>query len=435
MTKETYDRYAYNLYREAFSELRDTAMSRELVFQVFADAERMGITDLEMPDYLERNVKFRIREMLRLRNELDGIWLRLEDQKAMDEADRKSRWEAHAALIDSNAGKLPDKQEEKKAQAESSAWDEAVTRLNNFEAGKAAEEKAAEAAQAAAPAEPVKEATMDEAVEPAQDAQSDFPSAAEESQAVPQEGQESADAPASAEAPQTAETTAQEDSEAGAQPEEVAADDSNAASEETAADDSDAASEETEKAEEAAAETEMTEKEKSAMADERMDNEEVTASADEAAEIEADWTEESASAKAAPVKEAIYEETEAPEDEKEISVMSGLEFDKERAAQLKALREGKEPAAVRRAQKKSAAGAETAKKAETPEPKEEKAQELKAAEKGSTASNVLFSILLFVVILVLVWIVLNILMYAKVIPMMDFGYQWFNDHVFPMFWV
>ncbi len=423
MTKETYDRYAYNLYREAFSELRDTAMSRELVFQVFADAERMGITDLEMPDYLERNVKFRIREMLRLRNELDGIWLRLEDQKAMDEADRKSRWEAHAALIDSNAGKLPDKQEAKKAQAESSAWDEAVTRLNNFEAGKAAEEKAAEAAQAAAPAEPVKEAAMDEAVEPAQDAQSDFPSAAEESQAVPQEGQESADAPASAEAPQTAETTAQEDSEAGAQPEEAAADDSNAASEET------------EKAEEAAAELEMTEEEKSAMADERMDNEEVTASADEAAEIEADWTEESASAKAAPVKEAIYEETEAPEDEKEISVMSGLEFDKEPAAQLKALREGKEPAAVRRAQKKSAAGAETAKKAETPEPKEEKAQELKAAEKGSTASNVLFSILLFVVILVLVWIVLNILMYAKVIPMMDFGYQWFNDNVFPMFWV
>ena len=422
MTKETYDRYAYNLYREAFSELRDTAMSRELVFQVFADAERMGITDLEMPDYLERNVKFRIREMLRLRNELDGIWLRLEDQKAMDEADRKSRWEAHATLIDSNAGKLPDKQEEKKAQAENSAWDEAVTRLNNFEAGKAAEEPAQ-----AAP----------EAAETAADAQSDFPSAAEESQAVPQEEQESADAPASAEAPQTAETetTAQEDSEAGAQPEGAAADDSNAASEETAADDSNAASEETEKAEETAAETEMTEEEKSAMADERMDNEEVTASADEAAEIEADWTEESASAKAAPVKEAIYEETEAPEDEKEISVMSGLEFDKERAAQLKALREGKEPAAVRRAQKKSAAGAETAKKAETPEPKEEKAQELKAAEKGSTASNVLFSILLFVVILVLVWIVLNILMYAKVIPMMDFGYQWFNDNVFPMFWV
>ncbi|MBR1812924.1 MAG: hypothetical protein IJ773_03795 [Lachnospiraceae bacterium] len=422
MTKETYDRYAYNLYREAFSELRDTAMSRELVFQVFADAERMGITDLEMPDYLERNVKFRIREMLRLRNELDGIWLRLEDQKAMDEADRKSRWEAHAALIDSNAGKLPDKQEEKKEQAENSAWDEAVTRLNNFEAGKAAEEPAQ-----AAP----------EAAETAADAQSDFPSAAEESQAVPQEEQESADAPASAEAPQTAEmeTTAQEDSEAGAQPEGAAADDSNAASEETAADDSNAASEETEKAEETAAETEMTEEEKSAMADERMDNEEVTAAADEAAEIEADWTEESASAKAAPVKEAIYEETEAPEDEKEISVMSGLEFDKERAAQLKALREGKEPAVVRRAQKKSAAGAETAKKAETPEPKEEKEQEQKLAEKGSTASNVLFSILLFVVILVLVWIVLNILMYAKVIPMMDFGYQWFNDNVFPMFWV
>ena len=43
MTKETYDKYAYDLYRDAFSELRDTSMSRELVFQVFSDADRIRI--------------------------------------------------------------------------------------------------------------------------------------------------------------------------------------------------------------------------------------------------------------------------------------------------------------------------------------------------------------------------------------------------------
>ena len=350
MTKETYDKYAYDLYRDAFSELRDTSMSRELVFQVFSDADRMGITDEEMPEFLNRNVRLRIREMLRLRNELDGIWLQLEDRRHR-ESERKPAWdhritytgddryatpapepEAETKTDEASMSDLEIELEEEKHRHYEDEWDEVQSRVGHEPEE---EEETAEVHE-----------TEEKSYEDLKDLQPEFSGEEEEkiSEAFIRE-----DSPA------------QEDSFVRADTDVKAALDA------------------TEEAlERAAAE----------VAPEEMGY----AGVDE--------------------EEEAPEEAEEEEEEKTIDIIGGgITASEEREVQSRAIREANE--------------AEKAEAAVVSEP----------VSSGGGFFQAFFSILLFIVIAILIWLVLNILMYAGVIPKMDFGYTWFNENVFPMFWI
>ena len=113
------------------------------------------------------------------------------------------------------------------------------------------------------------------------------------------------------------------------------------------------------------------------------------------------------------LERAMAEEVPAEEEEeKEIEILGGgIQASEEREEMSRAIREANQQAA------------------------EVAAKEEAATTSGGGALQGFFSFLLFSVIAVLIWLVLNILMYAGVIPKMDFGYQWFNENVFPMFWV
>ena len=367
MTKECYDKYAYTLYRDAFSELRDAAMSRELVFQVFADADRLGVTDAEMGEYLESNVRYRIREMLRLRNELEGIWMRLEDQKAMNENVHK--YSSYVETTASPYTSLPQKKEEDERLARM----EAESRFAQQEAENGREEAANESAAEEASVNPSAAQEMQEA-EAASEAEST-------TEAAPS-AQESLNDDMSSFIHQAEEEEGQADASAASFPHQEEAAQAAETGEETTFAEVEAAAE-VPSAEETGYDAEMVQEIRGGLAE----------AAEEAAAQEA-ASEPEAEQKAAP----------------EIQILGG------------GITAGEPNNTI--APEEKVTVQETA---------------VEAAPSYNTVSSgvarAVFSVLLFLVILILIWLVANILMYANILPQMDFGYQWFNEHVFPIFWV
>lgn len=50
------------------------------------------------------------------------------------------------------------------------------------------------------------------------------------------------------------------------------------------------------------------------------------------------------------------------------------------------------------------------------------------------AGSVIVTVLLTVGILLLVWVIVGLLMGFRILPQLDLGYTWFNDHLFRLFW-